>query len=167
MLKCPIDINHRAFFMAEKLTDKQEMFCKEYLIDLNATQAAIRAGYSEKSAYSIGQENLNKPEIQNKIQSLKSEREKRLVIDADWVLKRAVEINNRCMQHEPVIVAGEHLQDENGNNVYKFDSSGANKSLELIGKHVNIQAWKEKQEITLGGTVTPWDSINAGVTGSK
>jgi phage terminase small subunit len=47
----------------EKLTDKQKRFCEEYLIDLNATQAAIRAGYSAKTAKSIGQENLTKPDI--------------------------------------------------------------------------------------------------------
>ena len=46
------------------MTEKQKLFCEEYLIDLNATQAALRAGYSEKTAYSIGNENLKKPEIQ-------------------------------------------------------------------------------------------------------
>lgn len=54
-----------------QLTGKQEMFCQQYLIDFNATQAAIRAGYSEDSAYSIGHENLNKPEIQARIKILK------------------------------------------------------------------------------------------------
>ena len=44
------------------MTKKQKRFCEEYLIDLNATQAAIRAGYSPETAYSIGQENLKKPE---------------------------------------------------------------------------------------------------------
>lgn len=47
-----------------KLTGKQEKFCREYLIDLNLTQAAIRAGYSKKTAYAIGSENLRKPQIQ-------------------------------------------------------------------------------------------------------
>lgn len=51
----------------EGLSDKQAKFVKEYLIDLNATQAAIRAGYSGKTAYSIGWENLKKPEIQEAI----------------------------------------------------------------------------------------------------
>ena len=46
------------------MTEKQKLFCEEYLIDLNATQAALRAGYSEKTAYSIGNENLKKPESQ-------------------------------------------------------------------------------------------------------
>jgi phage terminase small subunit len=69
------------------LTDKQIRFCEEYLIDLNATQAAIRAGYSEDTARSIGSENLTKPDIQGKIAELMAERSKRTEITADMVLK--------------------------------------------------------------------------------
>ena len=69
------------------LTDKQEAFCLEYLIDLNATQAAIRAGYSTESAGAIGGENLQKPEIQKRISELQADRMKRNKIDADRVLK--------------------------------------------------------------------------------
>lgn len=68
------------------LTDKQIFFCREYLIDLNATQAAIRAGYSQETAGSIGSENLTKPEIQDYIQDLKEKRSKRLEITSDKVL---------------------------------------------------------------------------------
>ena len=70
-----------------KLTDKQEMFCKEYLIDLNATQAAIRAGYSKKTANEQGSQNLVKLSIQNRIAELKEQRAKRIEIDSDGVLK--------------------------------------------------------------------------------
>ena len=69
-----------------KLTAKQNQFCHEYMIDLNATQAAIRAGYSEKTAKLIGSENLTKPYIMLKLRKLLEEREKWAVIDADWVL---------------------------------------------------------------------------------
>lgn len=54
-----------------QLTDKQEMFCQQYLIDFNATQAAIRSGYSKESAQQIGSENLLKPVIQARIAELK------------------------------------------------------------------------------------------------
>lgn len=70
-----------------KLTAKQRAFVQEYLIDLNATQAAIRAGYSEATAYSIGNENLSKPEIQAAIQEAMAERERRVEITQDRVLK--------------------------------------------------------------------------------
>lgn len=55
------------------LTDKQKRFCEEYVIDLNATQAAIRSGYSEETAYSIGSENLRKPEILEYLKQLQTE----------------------------------------------------------------------------------------------
>lgn len=74
--------------MAErKLTAKQQRFCDEYLIDLNATQAAIRAGYSKKTAYSIGQENLKKPEINAHIEKRMSEKEEALIAKQDEVLQ--------------------------------------------------------------------------------
>lgn len=70
-----------------KLTAKEERFCREYIIDLNATQAAIRAGYSEKTARSIGQHLLTKVDVQSFIHQLSSKREKRLEIKADNVLR--------------------------------------------------------------------------------
>lgn len=75
-----------------ELTPKQEMFVKEYLIDLNATQAAIRAGYSEKTARAIANENLTKPYIQEAIQKAMQQRSKRVQITADRVLEEYARI---------------------------------------------------------------------------
>ena len=72
---------------AEKLTDLQKKFIKEYLIDLNITAAALRAGYSEKTAYSIGQETFNKPHIQAAIQNEMNKRARRTERTADKVLE--------------------------------------------------------------------------------
>lgn len=69
------------------LTDKQEMFCREYLIDLNATQAAIRAGHSVKTANRTASENLSKPDIQNRIAELKNKRNEYVGINAAYVLQ--------------------------------------------------------------------------------
>lgn len=69
-----------------KLTAKQKRFCVEYLIDLNATAAALRAGYSSKTARFIGNENLTKPYIQAKIQQEMDERTKRTEVTADKVV---------------------------------------------------------------------------------
>ena len=71
---------------AKKLTPKQKAFVSEYLIDKNATQAAFRAGYSKKTAYSMGQENLKKPEIKRAIQKAMQKREERTEITQDRVL---------------------------------------------------------------------------------
>lgn len=68
------------------LTKKQKAFVEEYLIDLNATQAAIRAGYSTRTAYSIGDENLRKPEIKSAIDKALAERSKRTGISADRIM---------------------------------------------------------------------------------
>ena len=70
-----------------KLTAKQSLFVQEYLIDMNATQAAIKAGYSDKSAKEIGCENLTKPNIAKAIQTAMDKRSERLEITQDSVLK--------------------------------------------------------------------------------
>ena len=76
----------------EKLTNKQEKFCYEYVLHLNATKAAINAGYSEKTAYSIGFENLIKPEIQKRIDEMKSNLAETAGISALRVLREHEQI---------------------------------------------------------------------------
>lgn len=77
---------------SQKLTEKQEMFCLEFVKDLNATQAAIRAGYSESSAKEIASENLTKPNISARIKSIMRQRAKRLEITGDMVVQRLANI---------------------------------------------------------------------------
>jgi phage terminase small subunit len=83
---------HQPEEVNEELTDKQRMFIEEYLIDLNATQAAIRAGYSEDTARQIASENLSKPYIQEAIQEAKQERIERTKITQDKVLQELAKI---------------------------------------------------------------------------
>jgi phage terminase small subunit len=131
-----------------KLTDKQALFCQEYLVDLNATQAAIRAGYSKKTAGVIGIQNLGKLNIQEVITKLKDKRSEKVEIDAAWVLRQAVKLHQRCMQEvKPKRnKKGEQITDDDGNPVFEFNASAAAKGLELVGKHVNILAFKEQIE---------------------
>jgi phage terminase small subunit len=75
-----------------KLTAKQERFCQEYCIDSNGTQAAIRAGYSRKTAGAISEENLKKPDISARISQLKAEINEKLALKADFVLSRFIAI---------------------------------------------------------------------------
>jgi len=127
----------------KNLTLKQERFVHEYLVDLNATQAAIRAGYSPKTARKIGSENLSKPDISAAIQMAAQDRIERTRVDSDFVLQGAKEVFERCMQKiEPVIVNGVPLLDGEGRAVYKFDSAGAARALEIIGKHTSVNAFK-------------------------
>jgi len=120
----------------QKLTDKQQRFIEEYLVDSNATQAAIRAGYASESAYAEGSRLLRNVKVKAKLQELRQELAESLGIDSQWVLKRFVDISNRCMQAEPVMIHDGEKWVESGD--YKFDSSGANKATEAIGKHLGF-----------------------------
>jgi len=113
-----------------KLTAKQQRFCEEYLIDLNATQAAIRAGYSKKTAGTISTENMQKPLITDLITKLKQERAEITGINAAYVLKMSDELLKRCMSEGA-----------------DFNAAGAGKALDLIGKHIDVQAFNEKTTV--------------------
>ena len=146
------------------LTPKQQRFVEEYLIDLNATQAAIRAGYSENTAKEIGSENLTKPNIAKAIAEAQAKREERTKIDADYVLKRLVEIdqmdvldimdenlNMKPLKDWPKIwrqyISNLELSDGEG-WLKKIKWPDKVKNLELLGKHIAVGAFKEKVEHT-------------------
>lgn len=100
-----------------KLTAKQQAFCEEYLIDLNATQAAIRAGYSEKTASEMGYENLGKPQIAEVIAELMDKRSAKTELTADWVIKgilantrKAEQDDNLAMAFKGYELGGRHLK---------------------------------------------------------
>ncbi len=127
-----------------KLTDKQELFAREYLKDLNATQAAIRAGYSEKTAQVQSSRLLSNVMVQQRVSELASERNSRVGIDADYVLRQAVKLHERCMQEvEPITDRrGEEILDEDGKTIFGFDAKGAAAALKLVGDHISVQAFK-------------------------
>lgn len=112
------------------LNEKQKQFCEEYIIDFNGTQAAIRAGYSKKTANRIASENLSKLDIQEYIKELVDNRNKRTQITQDEVVADIIKVKNRCMQSEAILD-----KDGNETGIYKFDSTGANKALDMLMKH--------------------------------
>lgn len=123
------------------INDKQKIFCEEYIIDFNATQAAIRAGYSKKTANRIASENLSKLVIQEYIKELIEKRNKRTKITQDEVIADIIKVKNRCMQEEAIL-------DKDGNitGIYKFDSTGANKALDMLMKHTGGYETDNKQK---------------------
>jgi len=126
------------------LTPKQEAFCLEYVIDNNATQAAIRAGYSKDTARQIASQTLSKVNVAERIAVLKAELSAEVLVDAKYVINGLLEVHKRCLQAEPVMVRGEAGMEES--DEFKFEHSGANKSLELLGKHLGL--FVEKKEIS-------------------
>ena len=117
------------------LTLKQEQFCREYVIDLNGTQAAIRAGYSEKTAGQIAEQNLKKLEIKSYVQSLMDERSEKTQITAEYVLNGIKDTIEKCSQA---------VKNEDGE--YRFESGAVLKGYELLGKHLKL--FTEKTELT-------------------
>lgn len=157
-----------------KLTEKQQKFCDEYLIDLNATQAAIRAGYSSNTANEQGARLLAKVSVQNYIQERKQDRIERTEITQDMVLNELANIafSNiadyvKVVEKEAVVdgkkikyktvdaTLTDNLSEEQkkalsvikeGKNGLEIKMNDKVRALELLGKHLGM--WTEKVEVT-------------------
>ena len=125
-----------------KLTDKQLIFCQEYLVDLNAAQAAIRAGYCPKNARQIGSENLTKLDIQQKIQSLMDERAKKTEITAGKIIQELAKI------------AFAEINEQNSGNLPRYRDKI--RALELLGRHQGM--FKDVHELS-GKDGKPFEMI--------
>ncbi|EFI6855735.1 terminase small subunit [Escherichia coli] len=155
-----------------KLTDKQELFAREYLKDLNGTQAAIRAGYSEKTANEQASRLLANVNVQKFVAELKSARVEQTGIDAAYVLRRLVEIDQMDVL-DILLQNGELKPIKDWPKVWRTTLSGMDvvemvsadsaallkkikwpdkvKNLELLGKHVSVQAFKEQTSTEITG----------------
>ena len=135
-----------------KLTPKQKRFVEEYLVDLNATQAAIRAGYSEKTARQIGEQNLSKLDIKSAIEEAQSKRAERTKLTQDYVIRELIKVVEVCTGQKETVIT-EVLKNAMDNTVHAhdterklYDASAANRALELLGKHLGM--FKDKVEHT-------------------
>lgn len=159
------------------MTEKQKLFCEEYLIDLNATQAALRAGYSEKTAYSIGNENLKKPEIQEYIQKRLKEKEDALIAKQDEVLKTLTAVMRREKPETVVVTckARKSHYDDNGKKVtdeaelpicveIPTKVSDVNKAAEMLGKYYAL--FTDRTQIENDGPVVIIDDIGGEKNGN-
>lgn len=149
-----------------KLTEKQKRFVEEYLIDLNATQAAIRAGYSVKNPDKIGSELLGKTRVSEEISKAMAERSKRTGINQDRVVMELAKIAfvnaNDLINPEDASVRKDASKDDlaciqSVKIKQSFSDKGDMterevklndkiKALELLGKHLGM--WKDKVELS-------------------
>ena len=140
------------------------------MIDLNATQAAIRAGYSKNTATEIGCQNLMKVNIQEHISKLLDKRNKRLDIDADYVLERLRDFDTLnikdilndggdikpvsewpdvwCTSISGIDIAAISSKEDAEAIIKKIKWPDKVKNLEMMGRHINVQAWQDKIELT-------------------
>lgn len=130
------------YFCGKKViptTDKQKRFCEEYMIDNNATQAAIRAGYSKKSAKQIGTENLSKLDLRKYIDELLEDRRSACIASADEVLERLTAVMRGESESEVVVVEGIGDGCSAARNIMKKpDERERLKAAELLGKRYGL-----------------------------
>lgn len=132
------------------LTAKQQRFCDEYLIDLNATQAAIRAGYSKKTAKQIGQENLTKLVIKSYIEARMAEKEKALIADQDEVLKYLTSVLRDNTDSETLVVEGTGDGCSEARIVrVKPSEKDKLKAAELLGKRYGLYTEKIESDVDM------------------
>lgn len=152
------------------LNDKQARFAAEYLVDLNATQAAIRAGYSEATAYAQGCRLLKNVEVQRAIADGQAARVERTEITQDYVLQVILDTVERCRQARPVI-------DRKGNPVlvetpngelapaYTFNADSVLRGSELLGKHVGLFPNKVDLNVTTRTHEQALDELRSAIDG--
>lgn len=164
-----------------ELNIKQEAFCREYIVDLNATQAAIRAGYSERTASSQGERLLRHAEVNKFISELLEKRNKEVQVNANYVLRRLVEIDEMDVA-DILTDAGDIKPIKEWPKVWRTSLSAIDiqlinsgdmdvitkkvkwpdklRNLELLGKHVNVNAFtKEEKTSTSDGLVDALASL--------
>lgn len=166
--------------MGNTLTPKQQRFADEYLIDLNAAQAAIRAGYSTNSAKEIGFENLTKPHIREYVDTKLAERSRRTHITQDRVLQELAriafvdvtdlvdpqtgEISDFASKDDRAAVQGIKVKRSSSDTGYSVERevkiADKARALDMLGKHLGMFTEKHQHEITKGEVTVIWDGLD-------
>lgn len=134
----------------KELSAKQERFCMEYMIDLHATNASHRAGYKSNDA---GYNLLKNPLVRERIDILKSQIVASQLVTIEYILSGLTEVVDRCLQKEPAYIwdpikhCRVQAKTTDDKPIYQFDSQGANKALELLGKYAGLFDKDNQQRI--------------------
>ena len=138
--------------MAERITAKEERFCQEYIIDYNATKAAIRAGYKERSAASQGSRLLKNAEVAARVRELGEQYNlTKCFNEKTRVLKELWDVYERAMQKTPVMVWSQEEHAYVPSGEWAFDGKTATKAMELIGKMSGMFTDKVEYKAQGGG----------------
>lgn len=141
------------------MTEKQKRFCEEYLIDTNATKAAERAGYSKKTAYSIGIENLRKPEIKAYLDEQLAKMHDERTADAKEVMEYLTSVMRGESEAEIVVVEGIGDGASEARRFMKApDEKERLKAAELLGKRYGL--FRDKMDVTGTAAVTIIDDMD-------
>ena len=148
-----------------KLSPKERAFVREYLVDQNGTKAAIRAGYAPLSAKVAASRLLTKDNVWAAVEAGLKKLEERALVSKSYVINGFKEIAERCMQHNPVMEFDHEIKemvekktyvDDPDNpgkvkmvGVYEFDSNGANRAFENLGKSIGIFIEKHEHSGTV------------------
>ena len=124
--------------MAALANLKHETFCQEYIVDYNGTQAAIRAGYSKKTAGVQASKLLKNANILARIRELQEERMAQLSLDQNFVVLQIVDTIQQCKGGYPVKTLNPKTGKYEEIGMYQFDSRGTLKGLELLGTHLGM-----------------------------
>jgi phage terminase small subunit len=134
----------------EKMTAKQKRFCDEYLIDLNATQAAIRAGYAEKYAHTNANKLLQNTTVKQFIDERMAEKESSLIADQDEVLRYLTSVLRGESQSEVVVVEGTGMGESEARLIQKApDEKERLKAADLLGKRYGLYTEKIEQQMDM------------------
>ena len=151
--------------MAGLKNKRHERFCQEYVVDYNGTQAAIRAGYSEKTAKSQASTLLTYPNLLARVRELQGEQVARLAVTQDYVVLQLIDTYAKCSKPVPVM---QYDPDAGGmveSGEYQFDSKGALRALELIGKHLGM--YNDKLQISGQINTGQLDNVLAQLRGGQ
>jgi phage terminase small subunit len=115
------------------INEKQKRFADEYLKDLNGKQAAIRSGYSPKTAEVQASRLLSNAKVQAYLETKQKRIEEKTSVTVEWIIEQLKCVYEKAMQAVPVM---DHRGEPTGE--YKFEANAANRSLELLGKHIGM-----------------------------
>ena len=136
------------------MNDKQRKFAEEYVVDTNATQAAIRAGYSEKTAYSQGQRLLKKVEVKNRIKELSDEIQDKMIADATEVMRYLSSVLRNESKSSEIVIEGVGDGCSEARIIMKPPSEKDRlKAAELLGKRYGIFTDKVNLDANVGVTI--------------